>query len=303
MLLYRRIFVQKWFRNICWFFVAIFSAYMIATIIIDSCLNIPVPAYWDHSITPKRSVDLVKLYVANAGFNIATDSILLILPLTVVWNLSMSWQQKVGLTAVFAMGALTLVASIARLAFFHQVRREDISCKSSYYLSDHLIHDFHRIRFPSPLILSPSAILASQSNMTFALKFACINFYPDTLIPIVWWTSAELFLGILCPCLVTFRVLFRSAAQLVKSRLTSSRKGYWHASDSGAGQYGDVEHKSFEGRRNGSSFAPILGCNAPVLALGRDQHGMAYDQNFALASLDPSVRAKPIKHLDVGQVV
>ena len=129
-LLYRRVFVQRWFRNVCWFFIAVFSAYMIATIIIDSMLNYPVAAYWDPNITPKRTVNLVQLYIANAAFNIATDSMLLILPMTIIWRLSMSWQQKVGLTAVFSMGALTLVASISRLVFFPRVNRDDISCTS-----------------------------------------------------------------------------------------------------------------------------------------------------------------------------
>ncbi|KAL8938356.1 MAG: hypothetical protein Q9216_003936, partial [Gyalolechia sp. 2 TL-2023] len=176
-LLYHRIFVQRWFRNICWFFVAVFSGYMISTVVVDSLLRIPVRAYWDRTITPERSVDLVKLYIANAAFNITTDSILLLLPITIVWRLSMTWTQKLGLTAIFAMGALTLVASIARLVFFYQVRTEDISY---------------------------------------------------TLVPIVWWTSAELFLGILCPCLVTFRPLFRSAHGIISSSrfFSASRRGY-----------------------------------------------------------------------------
>lgn len=127
-LLYHRIFVQRWFRNICWFFIAVFSGYMISTVIVDSLLRIPVRAYWDRTVTPERSVDLVKLYIANAAFNITTDSILLLLPISIVWQLSMTRIQKLGLTAIFGMGALTLVASIARLVFFYQVRTEDISC-------------------------------------------------------------------------------------------------------------------------------------------------------------------------------
>ncbi|KAI4166704.1 MAG: hypothetical protein LQ343_007827 [Gyalolechia ehrenbergii] len=174
-LLYHRIFVQRWFRNICWFFIAVFSGYMISTVIVDSLLRIPVRAYWDRTVTPERSVDLVKLYIANAAFNITTDSILLLLPISIVWQLSMTRIQKLGLTAIFGMGALTLVASIARLVFFYQVRTEDISY---------------------------------------------------TLVPIVWWTSAELFLGILCPCLVTFRPLFRSAHSIISSRFSTYRKGY-----------------------------------------------------------------------------
>ncbi|KAL8925333.1 MAG: hypothetical protein Q9208_003623 [Pyrenodesmia sp. 3 TL-2023] len=209
-LLYHRIFVQKWFRNICWFFVAVFSCYMISTIIIDTCLRIPVNAYWDHTITPKSSVDLVKLYVANAAFNIATDSILLFLPIPVIWRLNVTRMQKVGLTAVFGMGTLTLVASIARLVFFGQVRTEDISY---------------------------------------------------TLVPIVWWTSAELFLGILCPCLVTFRPLFRSAHSILSSRFSSTRrKGYARSRETaGAASYDAAGFQKSGVTKTSASANPILG--------------------------------------------
>ena len=113
---------------------------MISTIVVDSVLHIPVRAYWDHSIKPTHTVDLVKLYIANAAFNITTDSLLLILPLTIIWRLSMTWMQKIGLTAIFCMGALTLVASIARLVFFDQVRTEDISCTCLTRRSNPAIH-------------------------------------------------------------------------------------------------------------------------------------------------------------------
>lgn len=84
----------------------------------------------------------------------------------------------------------------------------------------------------------------------------------DTLVPIVWWTSAELLLGILCPCLVTFRPLFRSAHAIVSSRLGTYRKGYARSKETnGLGESGGSNGKSgiyMGGRkssRNHSSLA------------------------------------------------
>ncbi|KAL9605843.1 MAG: hypothetical protein Q9179_000991 [Wetmoreana sp. 5 TL-2023] len=185
-LLYRRIFVQLWFRIICWFFVGAFSCYMISTVIVDSVLTLPVNAFWDSNVKSTRTLDLVKLYTANAAFNIATDTILLFLPLTIVWRLSMTWLQKLGLTAIFCFGALTLVASIARMTTFGAVRGDDITY---------------------------------------------------TITPVAWWTNAELLLGILCPCLVTFRPLFRSASNIFSFRFSSGRRGYHKSGDSGVERF------------------------------------------------------------------
>lgn len=90
---------------------------------------IPARAYWDPNVTAVRSIDLVMLYRGNAAFNIATDTILLFLPLTIVWRLSMTRMQKVGISFIFCLGALTLVATIARLVVFGGISDDDITCE------------------------------------------------------------------------------------------------------------------------------------------------------------------------------
>ncbi|KAL8822810.1 MAG: hypothetical protein Q9191_006463 [Dirinaria sp. TL-2023a] len=174
-LLYRRIFVQTWFRHVCTAFVVLFTCYGISTFLVDTMAVIPARAYWDPNVTAVRSIDLVKLYRGNAGFNIATDTILLFLPLTIIWKLSMTRMQKMGISLIFCLGALTLVATIARLVVFGGINDDDITY---------------------------------------------------TIVPVSWWTNAELLLGILCPCLVTFRPLLRSAHAALSSRLSSERRGY-----------------------------------------------------------------------------
>ncbi|KAL9101698.1 MAG: hypothetical protein Q9163_003063 [Psora crenata] len=171
-LLYRRIFVQQWFRIICWIFVGIFSGYAISTAIVDVWLTIPINAYWDKTIIPKQKVDEVQLYIANAAFNISTDCILLLLPLTIIWRLNMTSLHKVGLSAIFCLGTLTLVASIVRLVLFFRVNPYD----TSY-----------------------------------------------TLTSLGFWTAAEQFLGILCPCLVTFGPLIRSGYLIFSSSSSLGR--------------------------------------------------------------------------------
>ncbi|KAL8642970.1 MAG: hypothetical protein Q9228_000415 [Teloschistes exilis] len=204
-LLYRRIFVQHWFRLICLFFVGVFACYSISTIIVDSVLTLPVNSFWDSNVKATHTLDLVKLYTANAAFNITTDTMLLFLPLTIVWRLSMTWMQKLGLTAIFGLGALTLVASIARMTTFGAVRGDDISY---------------------------------------------------TITPVAWWTNAELLLGILCPCLVTFRPLIRSASNVLSSRFSSRNKGYSKSGDLGVERFGS-DGKSLRKQSNSTKMADL----------------------------------------------
>ena len=105
-LLYRRIFILRWFNICCWVLIAIFTGYAISTALVNIWLTIPINAYWDISVTPKHAVNETELFKANAYFNIITDFALLVLPLSVLWRLRMSTARKIGLTIVFAFGVL-----------------------------------------------------------------------------------------------------------------------------------------------------------------------------------------------------
>ncbi|KAI9679926.1 MAG: hypothetical protein M1817_004941 [Caeruleum heppii] len=169
-LFYRRLFVQRWFRCLCWVMIACFVSYSIATVIIDVQLVLPINAYWDFTVTPTKSLDGNSLFMANAAFNIITDILLLIMPLAVIWRLQMSVQQKIGVSVIFAMGIFTCIASIMRLVLYQGIKGNDIT-----------------------FIFGPTG----------------------------WWTSAEVFLGIICACLPTFRPLFKLCYEMVASSLTS----------------------------------------------------------------------------------
>ena len=105
-LLYQRIFILRWFNICCWILIALFSGYAISTGLVNIWLTIPINAYWDISVRPKRVVNETELFKANAYFNIITDFALLVLPLSVLWRLKMSGARKVGLSIVFAIGVL-----------------------------------------------------------------------------------------------------------------------------------------------------------------------------------------------------
>jgi hypothetical protein len=74
----------------------------------------PVVKAFDKA-TPGTCIDLAKFWYANAGFSIATDVIILLLPMPLVYQLEVPRAQKIALMAVFAIGIFVVVTSCLRV--------------------------------------------------------------------------------------------------------------------------------------------------------------------------------------------
>ena len=66
----------------------------------------PIAKSWDVTILEGSCVDRPALYIATAVLGVATDVILLALPIPMVLGLQMPKMQKVGLLFMFAIGSL-----------------------------------------------------------------------------------------------------------------------------------------------------------------------------------------------------
>lgn len=119
-LLYRRVFIQQWVRSVCWFVIICYIGYAIGSTIADLCEAFPLRSNWDSSIEATRHINGKSLFLANTGFNIATDTILLVLPLVVIWKLWGSWLHKLGLSVIFCLGALT----VSRISDFYHTEMQ-----------------------------------------------------------------------------------------------------------------------------------------------------------------------------------
>ncbi|KAK0620764.1 hypothetical protein B0T14DRAFT_430816 [Immersiella caudata] len=115
LLLYLRLFqVVRWFRISCWALLAIVAIYCTASIAATIFQCQPVIRAFDKD-TPGHCLDTAKFWFANAGFSIATDVIILLLPMPLVWKLEVPRTQKVALVAVFAVGIFVVVTSCLRV--------------------------------------------------------------------------------------------------------------------------------------------------------------------------------------------
>lgn len=96
----------------------------------DFCAVFPVELNWHPGRKADRQIDGRLLFLGNAGFNIGTDAILLLLPLVIVWALSKPRLYKVGLSFIFCLGVLTVIASIGRLVYYYKFDVNDPMCES-----------------------------------------------------------------------------------------------------------------------------------------------------------------------------
>ncbi|KAK4085376.1 uncharacterized protein Triagg1_366 [Trichoderma aggressivum f. europaeum] len=112
-LLYLRIFVQRWFRISCYILLAIVTMYCIASTLTSIFQCQPISGAWDKSIEPK-CLSLTEVWYSNAGYSIATDVLILALPMQPIWASKLPVNQKRALMFVFALGSFVTVTSILR---------------------------------------------------------------------------------------------------------------------------------------------------------------------------------------------
>ncbi|KAF2844357.1 hypothetical protein T440DRAFT_410368 [Plenodomus tracheiphilus IPT5] len=76
----------------------------------------PIRANWDPMLFASAvCVNRGAIYIATAVIGIVTDLLLILIPIPTIWGLQMPTKQKIGLTAMFGVGSITMVTSIIRL--------------------------------------------------------------------------------------------------------------------------------------------------------------------------------------------
>lgn len=115
LLLYLRIFGKiRWFKWVCWFLLAAVVSYAIASVTATIFQCSPVDLAFNKALVG-TCIDNAKFWYANAGFSIATDIIILFMPMWLVYKLQIPLAQKMALIVVFALGSFVLITSCLRI--------------------------------------------------------------------------------------------------------------------------------------------------------------------------------------------
>lgn len=87
--------------SLVWFNLLLYVAIMLLSIF--QC--IPRGKIWDLSV-PGHCINLGVCQTISASMNVFSDFAMLLLPIESIWRLQMAIKQKLGITAVFAVGLL-----------------------------------------------------------------------------------------------------------------------------------------------------------------------------------------------------
>ncbi|KAI1144667.1 hypothetical protein F5Y05DRAFT_408055 [Hypoxylon sp. FL0543] len=115
LLLYLRLFGNtKWLRWACRFMLTCVVMYCIASVTATIFQCTPITKAFDKSIEG-TCISNGKFWYANAGFSIATDVIILTIPMPLVYALQIPRVQKAALMMVFALGVFVVITSCLRV--------------------------------------------------------------------------------------------------------------------------------------------------------------------------------------------
>ncbi|THC99528.1 hypothetical protein EYZ11_000988 [Aspergillus tanneri] len=116
LLLYIRLFIQRWFFITCLTWVAIISSFTLSTVISSILQCSPVQYAFNKSIRSGGSCfNLTAFWYANAVFNIFSDLVLVALPVPVICKLHLPLKSKLVLCSIFAVGIFVCITSILRI--------------------------------------------------------------------------------------------------------------------------------------------------------------------------------------------
>ncbi|KAI0376361.1 integral membrane protein [Hypomontagnella monticulosa] len=114
LLLYLRIFLQRWFRISCYVLLGIILSYMLATTAASVWQCTPIERAWDKSVEG-TCISITGNWYANAGFSIASDIAVLVLPMNPIFKSNLPTKQKWALMIVFTLGIFVTITSILRM--------------------------------------------------------------------------------------------------------------------------------------------------------------------------------------------
>ncbi|MCJ1286774.1 hypothetical protein MMC26_006120 [Xylographa opegraphella] len=133
LLLLRRIFpasVTPVAWRAVWYFVV---AWVLLWLVGCGCATIfqclPVSFYWNQ-ITGDTNGFCVNEYIflaGNAALNIASDIMILVLPMPIVWRLHIKKSQKLAISSIFLLGGFVCLASVIRYTYLKQVIPVDVT--------------------------------------------------------------------------------------------------------------------------------------------------------------------------------
>ncbi|KAK4109438.1 hypothetical protein N656DRAFT_847794 [Canariomyces notabilis] len=120
LLMYKRIFSTPKIKTMTWILIGLNVAWTLTFIfaLMFSCM--PIASSWDYTLD-FTCVDLKALFTTALATDVATDFLVLLLPLYKVWQLQMPLARKIMIMGIFLLGILVSVVGLVRIHFLTQI--------------------------------------------------------------------------------------------------------------------------------------------------------------------------------------
>ncbi|RPA76939.1 hypothetical protein BJ508DRAFT_213248 [Ascobolus immersus RN42] len=121
---------------------------------------------------PKKCHNLVPIYYLQAGFNIVSDIVILLLPLPTLLKLQVNKAKKIALISIFSFGSIAVIASIVRItALYKYHHSKDIPEDGMWLLT------WSQIEINVAIITGCAPALKPLMKRTFGSSFFGKSFY------------------------------------------------------------------------------------------------------------------------------
>ena len=107
--LYLRIFTSRTARFTCYILIFVIVANCVSFLFASTFQCSPIAYQWDKTIEGGTCFNIEAAFKASGAPNIATDAVILVLPIPTVWKLKASWIRKLGLMVVFLTGSMLVI--------------------------------------------------------------------------------------------------------------------------------------------------------------------------------------------------
>lgn len=124
LLLYKRIFTGDIFRKAVYVGYAVVFVWTVGFFFANLLQCWPISVNWvGYGADDEHCIDTTTMIVGAAWADVFTDVAILAMPLPCIWGLQMKARHKIGVSAIFLLGLLTVGAGAARLVVFRDVAR------------------------------------------------------------------------------------------------------------------------------------------------------------------------------------
>ena len=122
LLFYKRVFRGDTFNAAVWTMISIIGVWTTAFFFANLLQCYPISLNWEASGAQVVScINTNMMYLAQAWTDVLTDVMILSLPVPCVWALQMPARHKVGVTAIFLLGLLTVLSGVAKLIVYYHI--------------------------------------------------------------------------------------------------------------------------------------------------------------------------------------